>query len=92
MRPGQPVYIDGPLDITIGVVESVDGAWVVMRPGCVTTRDVADETLLVATGEPSGTNYCVHPHGRVVAQLAITGYSPLPKFDPKDWPAQSGGR
>jgi hypothetical protein len=86
MRAGEPVYVDGPLDITIGIVESIDGAWLRLAPGAVTTREVVDETKLVATGLPSGTTYCVHPRGRLVALLAVTGYSPLPKFDPKDWP------
>ena len=92
MRPGEAVYIDGPLDITIGVVEAVDGGWVRLAPGCVTSRDVSDETALVATGKPpAGTTYAVHPRGRVVALLSVTGYSPLPGFDPRDWPA-GGGR
>lgn len=90
MRPGEPVYIDGPLDITIGVVESIDGGWVRMAPGCVTSRDVSDETTLVATGKPPpGTTYAVHPRGRVVALLSVTGYSLLPGFDPLDWPPRA---
>jgi hypothetical protein len=88
MKPGMPVYVDGPLDITIGVVEAVDDVWVRMAPGAVTSRDVSDETALVATGRPpQGTTYAVHPLGRYVARLAITGYSLLPGYDPEDWPA-----
>jgi hypothetical protein len=90
MRPGDAVYIDGPLDITIGIVEAVDGCWVRMAPGCVTSRDVSDETELLATGKPpSGTTYAVHPRGRLVAMLAIIGVSPLPQFDTADWPPQA---
>jgi hypothetical protein len=88
MNDGTPVYIDGPLDITIGIIESYDGLTIRMAPGAVTSRYVTDATKTIATGKPtSGTEYVVHPRGRNVLLLATTGWSELPKFDPKDWPA-----
>jgi hypothetical protein len=90
MKPGDAVVLDGPLDFVIGIIESVDGAFVRMAPGCVTSRNIDDQTKLVATGRPTNRDYCVKPRGRLVPMLAITGIDYLPGFDPKDWPALGG--
>lgn len=59
-----------------------------LEPGAVTSRFISDATKTIATGKPQrGTEYVVHPKGRTIFILAVTGWSELPKFDPKDWSA-----
>lgn len=88
LKVGDPVFLDGPLDFVIGIVEAFDGAFLVMRPGCASTRDVVDKTAILATGKPCGTHYCKHPRVRLVPWLAITGIDLLPQFNEADWPSE----
>jgi hypothetical protein len=86
MKPGDAVYVQTPLDFTVGIIEDCDGAFLRMLPGCVTSREVTNETQLVATGKPGTTLYKVCPRGRLVPMAAIGGVDYLPSFDPADWP------
>lgn len=89
MRPGESIFIIGPLDFAIGIVDCVDGSYIRLLPGCVTFRDIPNQTELLKTGKPSGVEYTVHPAGHNVAIMSVTGYSPIPEFKTKDWPART---
>ncbi len=88
LRPGMAVLVHGPLDFVIGIIEEMSGAYLKIAPGCVTTRDIANQTELVATCKPSGTHYCVCPEGHIVPLMHATGFTLLERFDTADWPKE----
>jgi hypothetical protein len=90
VNQGDPVYIRTPLDLFAGLVDSVDGMFLKLSPGCVGIKLSNNETNLIETGMPtSDDEYYPCPKGHMVPILAIVGITPLPKFNPKDWPKQS---
>ncbi|MFO0880724.1 MAG: hypothetical protein U0840_25610 [Gemmataceae bacterium] len=88
LKPGMAMLVHGPLDFVVGVIEEVSGAYLKMSAGCVTTRNIANQTQLVATCKPCNSDYVVCPNGHIVPLMQATGFTLLDHYDPADWPKQ----
>lgn len=89
MEEGMAVILFGPMDFAIGIFDRRLDGYIHLKPGCVTSRNIPNLTAVVASGEPHGAEYVSHPRGHRYSVLACSGWSELPSFDPKKWPART---